>query len=159
LRCCSTTHLFVAAIAAAAVQKINFYLRKIIMKNYATNLSENASTLVDSAAQTAEHMVRSSQKVANHTLDQITDTVNDARVQTGTAFNRLATDAEKLTRRGLNAVRDESLHLRDQSRHAVDSTVGYIKDEPLKSVLIAAAVGAGLMALVTLVSHTSGSRH
>ena len=37
---------------------------------------------------------------------------------------------------------------------AQDTTVGYIKDEPVKSMLIAAATGAALMALVSMMSRS-----
>jgi ElaB/YqjD/DUF883 family membrane-anchored ribosome-binding protein len=37
--------------------------------------------------------------------------------------------------------------------HARDATRGYIQQEPLKAVLIAAATGAALVALGTLLSH------
>ena len=41
---------------------------------------------------------------------------------------------------------------RDRAAKVSDNTVGYIKDEPMKSMLIAAATGAALMALVSLVT-------
>ena len=49
--------------------------------------------------------------------------------------------------------------LRDQAVRASDKTVGYIKDEPMKAMLIAAAAGAALMALVALLGRSNtGSR-
>ena len=57
----------------------------------------------------------------------------------------------------LDSVRDSSRQLRNKAQHASDSTVRYIRDDPVKAVLIAAATGAALMALVSLVSH-SGDR-
>ena len=67
-------------------------------------------------------------------------------------INRVATQAEELARRSADAVRETSQQLRDRAVRVSDSTVGYVKDEPLKSILIAAAAGAALMALVTLLS-------
>lgn len=43
-----------------------------------------------------------------------------------------------------------------KTQHAADSTTHYIREEPIKSVLIAAATGAVLMALVGLVSRSPG---
>lgn len=54
--------------------------------------------------------------------------------------------------RGVAAVRDGSQHLLDRAHLASDRTVGYIKDEPVKAMLIAAATGAVLMALVGLMT-------
>ena len=64
---------------------------------------------------------------------------------------RVASDA-------LDSVRDTSRQLRDKAQQASDSTVRYIRDDPVKSVLIAAATGAALMALISFVSH-SRNRH
>ena len=50
----------------------------------------------------------------------------------------------------MEAVRDTSQQLREKAMLATDSTVGYIKDEPIKSMLIAAATGALLMGLVSM---------
>ncbi len=129
------------------------------MTDTVSKLGDNATAMLDSATQSADQAIRNTQRVANHALDQMASGVEHARDQAGSAFNRLAMDADRLTQRGLDAVRDGTQHLREQSRHAAQSTVGYIKDEPVKSVLMAAAVGAALMALVTLVRNSGGSRH
>jgi ElaB/YqjD/DUF883 family membrane-anchored ribosome-binding protein len=55
-----------------------------------------------------------------------------------------------LARRGADAVRGSSQQLHERALRASDSTVGYIKDEPVKSVLIAAVAGAMLCALASL---------
>lgn len=56
--------------------------------------------------------------------------------------------------RGVAAVRDGSQHLLDRAHHASDNTVGYIREEPVKAMLIAAAAGAALMALLGLVTRS-----
>lgn len=53
-------------------------------------------------------------------------------------------------------MRQTSQQLRDKAMHASDTTASYIRNDPIKSVLIAAATGAALMALVSLVTR---SRH
>ena len=68
--------------------------------------------------------------------------------------------AGNLAQRGLNAVQgavhDGALQLRDQASDVTDTTVRYIQTEPFKAVLIAAATGAALMALVSMVSRSRG---
>lgn len=71
------------------------------------------------------------------------------------AFSRAAAQVEQLTRNGLDRARDVSQRVKDQALRASDSTVGYIKDEPMKAVLIAAATGAALALLVRAL----GSNH
>ena len=56
-----------------------------------------------------------------------------------------------LAQRSMDALRDGSQHLRERALHASDATRGYVKDEPVKSMLMAAAAGATLMALLGLV--------
>lgn len=71
-------------------------------------------------------------------------------------LERAAERASEVTHHGLEAMRDSSRQLRDNALDASDRTVAYIKDEPVKAMLIAAASGAALMALITLISR---SRH
>jgi ElaB/YqjD/DUF883 family membrane-anchored ribosome-binding protein len=49
-------------------------------------------------------------------------------------------------------MRESSTQIKERALRASDATVMYIKDEPVKSMLIAAAAGAALMALVTLLA-------
>lgn len=70
--------------------------------------------------------------------------------QTAPLFDRASERAGALAQRGLDAVRDSSQKLRDQAQRASDGTRSYIRDEPLKSMLFAAATGAALVALLSL---------
>ena len=74
------------------------------------------------------------------------------------ALNRTGEQIGALAQRGVDAVRGGSQQLRDSAQRASDTTVGYIKDEPVKAVLIAAATGAALMALIGLMTR-SRDRH
>jgi len=56
----------------------------------------------------------------------------------------------EMAQRVVEAVRESSEQLQDKAAAASDSTVKYIRDEPVKSLLIAAATGAVLMALANL---------
>jgi ElaB/YqjD/DUF883 family membrane-anchored ribosome-binding protein len=71
------------------------------------------------------------------------------------AFSRAAAQVEQLTRNGLDRARHVSQNVKEQALRAGDSTVGYIKDEPVKAVLIAAAAGAALALLVRALSNNA----
>lgn len=58
--------------------------------------------------------------------------------------------AGDLAQRVVEAVREGSEQLQNKAARASDSTAKYIRKEPVKSLLIAAAAGATLMALVSL---------
>lgn len=109
---------------------------------------------VDHAAQAADDAIRSTQRLANDTLDRLAGSVQDARQEVAPFLHRASEQTSALAQRGLDAVRETSQGLRDSAHRATDSTVGYIKDEPLKAMLIAAATGAALMALVGMLSRS-----
>ena len=117
---------------------------------------EQSNSSAEQASHTADDAIRSSQRVANEAINSLADSAQDLRNEVTPLINRASDQASALARRGVNAVRDSTQHLRDTAQRATDGTVMYIKDEPLKSMLIAAATGAALMALVGMLSR---SRH
>jgi len=125
------------------------------------NTSEfgNPSTpnnMVDQAASSADHAIKSTQRAANGALDSLASGVQDVRNQAAPALNRATEQASAMAHRGLDNVREASQHLRDKAVRVTDTTVGYVREEPVKAMLIAAATGAALMGLLSLLSH---SRH
>jgi ElaB/YqjD/DUF883 family membrane-anchored ribosome-binding protein len=55
-------------------------------------------------------------------------------------------------REGSHQLQDKAAHLQERAQRASDSTVTYIKEEPVKAMLMAAATGAVLMGLIGLMS-------
>jgi ElaB/YqjD/DUF883 family membrane-anchored ribosome-binding protein len=90
----------------------------------------------------------------NPTTRPVTDYTEslDARGALSAKVHDVRDHAESLARRGIDAVKENALYVKERAIKAGDSTVGYIKDEPVKSILIAAAAGAALMALIGLLS-------
>ena len=119
-----------------------------------TQTTEPTNTLADQAANTATDAIKSTQRAANSTLDSLTNTVQDLRKQAAPLLNRAAESANAYLQQGLDAVHDGSDKVRAQARSASVRTVNYIKDEPVKSILIAAAAGAVLTALVQIASRS-----
>lgn len=115
-----------------------------------------ASSLADQAAGKADQAIRSTQRMTNDALDGLSDSVNSASSRVSPLINRATEQASALAHKSMDAVRQTSQQLRDKAMHASDTTASYIRNDPIKSVLIAAATGAALMALVSLVSR---SRH
>ena len=71
--------------------------------------------------------------------------------------SHLIDQANAMAHRGMEAVREGAHQLREKSLHVKDATASYIQHEPVKSMLMAAAVGAALMGLVALFSRHGGS--
>lgn len=90
--------------------------------------------------------------------NKIADTSHSLIDQTSHAADQALKATQHLANNALESVLDTSHQLRLKAGHASDSTISYIKHEPVKSILIAAATGAALMALIGLLSSNRGRR-
>lgn len=120
-------------------------------------MSTPIQTLSDDAAAVARSLANSTERAAHQGIDRMAESLDGARSHTSAALKQFAHDTETLAHRGMDAMRDGAGQLREKSSHAKDITTTYIQHEPVKSVLMAAAVGAALMGLVALLSKHSGS--
>ena len=107
----------------------------------------HANGLADEASQAADEAIRSTRRLASEALDGLALSVPDIRHQGAPMLHRANEQAIALARRGVDAVRDGSQHVRDAARRASDGTAGYIRDEPFRSIVFAALAGAALAAL------------
>lgn len=82
------------------------------------------------------------------------NTLNDSLQSLG---NEAASMAQAVSQNTEHAVREGAHQMREKSAHVKEATAAYIQHEPVKSMLIATAVGAALMGLVALFSRHSGS--
>lgn len=96
--------------------------------------------------------------MTDHKLADLRQSLADTVSPIVDGVDRGAAQVNALAHQGVDAVRDGTRQLQAQARHASDSAVHYIQAEPFKAVLIAAATGAALMALVTLMARSS-ARH
>jgi ElaB/YqjD/DUF883 family membrane-anchored ribosome-binding protein len=117
--------------------------------------SQQVQDMGDKAADSAQGAIRSTQRTADQALNRLSDTVEDVRSKAGPMLNKVTSQAEAAARRGMEAVRDTSQQLRERAVQASDMTVAYVKDEPIKAMLIAAATGAVLMGLISMLAGRS----
>ncbi len=117
-------------------------------------LSQQGQDVADNAAAGAQNAIRSTQRAADSALDRMSEKVDEVRSQASPILNKVTSQAEAAARRGMEAVRDTSQQLREKATQASDMTVAYVKDEPIKAMLIAAATGALLMGIVSLMSRS-----
>ena len=87
-------------------------------------------------------------------MDGVAGSVKELRNEVAPMVNQVAERASALAQRGADALHRGSQPLIDKAQHAADSTTSYIRAEPVKAMLIAAATGAALMGLVTLVNRS-----
>lgn len=120
--------------------------------------TDEATHLADQVAQSADEAIQSTQRATNEALDRLTATVQDMRHQAVPMLDRASEQVSAFAQRGVDSVRETSQNLRDRATRASESTTNYIKEEPVKSLLIAAATGAALMALASLISRSRDHR-
>lgn len=97
----------------------------------------------------AEHAMESSRTLANNTLDQAESKVRQLRGSIDPMVDKLATQAQKLARQSLDMAAEASERAQRSMHRYADATTRYVAKEPVKSVLIAAAVGAAVALLVS----------
>ncbi len=97
----------------------------------------SASGYADDALGATGHALESTKQFASQALDRAGETVRDLRYG--------ATD---LARKGASTVSDATAAAQRQLGEYAQSTRRYVSEEPVKSALIAAAIGAAVAALV-----------
>ncbi len=102
-------------------------------------LAYPSPNLADRTADSADNAIKSTQYAVNHALDGLSDNVQALREQASPMLEHARAQANALARRGADGVRQTS-----------DYALGTIRENPLQSVLLAAAAGAAVMTLVNL---------
>ncbi|MDD5030163.1 MAG: hypothetical protein PHH58_11785 [Rhodoferax sp.] len=105
------------------------------------------SGVLDQAAESVDQTIQSTQQVANDALEALTQAMQELRHQ-----------AMPLLERGADSLHQTTHQLRVKAERVSENAADQIRHDPLKSVLIAAATGAALMALVNLVSQARDRR-
>jgi ElaB/YqjD/DUF883 family membrane-anchored ribosome-binding protein len=95
--------------------------------------------------------LKAAERDAHAAIDSAVDGLATAYSETKPLLSRVGKQARGYVNDGVDAARQQAVVLRERGERAVDSTRGYVRDEPVKSLLIAAAVGAAVIALVEVV--------
>jgi ElaB/YqjD/DUF883 family membrane-anchored ribosome-binding protein len=122
------------------------------------NTLENTQRFAEDAAHSTGAAIQSTRRNAEHAIDALDDKVQQLRADAGPALERATDHAAQWARRGAQQVRHGSRQLQAKASYAARETQQYVRDQPVKSVLIAAGVGVLVMGLVSLLARP-GSRH
>lgn len=114
--------------------------------------------MAEHAAARVDATLESTRRATNQTLDSLRSGVDHLREAVPGAFARAAAQVEELTRRGVDRAREAGQTAREQALRAGDATVMRIRDEPVKAVLVAAAAGAALAALIGWMARSRSQR-
>ena len=113
-----------------------------------TALSNTASSEHFTRAAAA---LKAAERDAHAAIDSAVDGLASAYGEAKPLLSRVTSQAKGYAQDGYDAAREQAAALRERSQKAVESTRGYVSEEPIKSLLIAAAVGAAVIALVEVV--------
>ena len=116
-----------------------------------------SETQLSTATTSSDHFnraaasLKAAERDAQAAIDSAVDGLSSAYGEAKPLLSRASQRAREMAHDGYDAARERAAALRDRSQQAVESTRGYVQDEPIKSLLIAAAVGAAVIALVEVV--------
>ncbi len=127
------------------------------MTSTTSNLASDAAPGIRNASkellQNADSAVVATRDYANHVLDKAENTVRELRGDVDPLVDMLASKAQKLARQSLDmAVEAKDKAQQSLSRYA-SATTHYVAEQPMRSVLIAAGVGAVVALLVASLRH------
>lgn len=118
------------------------------------NAADKLDHFANQATAKADEALGATRRAANSALDKLQDGVNELRADAPGALGRVAAQVDELTRRGIERARLASVDVRHRAERTGDRTVGYIKEQPVKSMLMAAATGAAVAALIGLLARS-----
>ena len=116
---------------------------------------QTSAAILDSAGRSVD----STREYANDALDKAESKVRELRGQVDPMVDMLTAKAQKLARQSLDLA-SEAKHRAQQSLSQASAATGrYVSEQPLRSVLITAAVGAAVAMLISATRHNHNDRY
>jgi ElaB/YqjD/DUF883 family membrane-anchored ribosome-binding protein len=129
------------------------------------NASKIAHDVLPSMRQTSEEFLKTAEKAgystrsyANEALDKAEHKVRELRGNIDPVVDMLASKAQTLARHSLDLATEAKDRAEHSLKRAAGVTTRYVAEQPLRSVLIAAAVGAGVALLIASARHHDQNR-
>ncbi|MEO5607319.1 MAG: hypothetical protein ABIR13_07045 [Polaromonas sp.] len=117
--------------------------------NIARDIAPAIRKASDEALQSADKLVDTTREQANSALDKAESKVRELRGSIDPMVEMLASKAQNLARQSLDMASEAKERAEKSLRQAADATTRYVSEQPMRSVLIAAAVGAAVALLVS----------
>ena len=117
--------------------------------NIARDVAPAIRKASDEALQSAGKFVDTTREQANSALDKAESKVRELRGSIDPMVEMLASKAQNLARQSLDMASEAKERAEKSLRQAADATTRYVSEQPMRSVLIAAAVGAAVALLVS----------
>ncbi len=123
------------------------------MKNESiSNIAHNTETLIQGAADRAAHvannLLSNAESAVEFTSDSAKQGVKALRERTETAAAHLGARAGDLAERGIESARHTADKVTGTYNKYLEATTCYVAEQPVRAVLISAAIGATVAAMV-----------
>lgn len=119
------------------------------IKNAMSSTASQAHQTVEDFQKTADRAMDSTREYANEALDKAEGKVRELRGNVDPMIDMLATKAQKLARQSMDMAAEAKDRAQQSLNRAAGATTRYVAEQPLRSVLIAAAIGAAVAILVS----------
>ena len=113
----------------------------------------------DDMLQNAGKTLDSTREYANDALDKAESKMRELRGHVDPMVDMLASKAQKLARQSLDMASEAKERAEKSLKHAADATTRYVSEQPMRSVLMAAAVGAAVVLLVSASRNRDRNRY
>ena len=130
------------------------------------NVRDTVASAEPQARQAADDMLKSagnavdaSREFANSALDKAESKVRELRGNVDPMVDMLASKAQKLARQSLDIAAEAKDRAQQSLTRAADATTRYVSEQPMRAVLIAAAVGAAVALMVSTARNRGRDRY
>lgn len=123
-----------------------------------TNTNPNSRQALDGALHGADKAIDATRQYAHDAVETVESKIHSLRGNVEPAIDKLANKAQHLAHQGMDAAVYAKERAQDSLVRYSDATSRYVTRQPVRSVLMAAAVGA-VLALLLSPSRSSKSRH
>ena len=131
--------------------------------NTPSNLARDAKPVIRQASedmmQTASRAIDSTREHANEALDKAESKMREFRGSVDPMVDMLASKAQKLARQSLDMASEAKDRAEKSLKQAADATTRYVSEQPMRSILIAAAVGAVVAVIVSSSRENNRNRY
>lgn len=111
---------------------------------------KTAAELADEYRQAAQDTVESTRAYAQNAVNAAGEKVRDLRRDAEPSLEQIAARVQQAVQRGIDSATKTSARAQRRAEEVAEMTGRYIADQPVRSVLLAAAAGAAIAALLVL---------
>ena len=113
------------------------------------NFAKQGQDLADKAAEKIQSGICAANDTGNQAADKLSDKIEDTRSSAGSTIGKAADQAQAVAKKTLDSVGEATQKVRAAVADVGNSVSAYAKDNPMKALLISAAVGAVVGAIAT----------